>query len=87
MCGITGFYTRNKDSKYTAQTLSAMARTLSHRGPDDQGHFCQDGHVGLANTRLSIIDLSSGHQPFISDDGNIVVVQNGEIYKFLRISL
>ena len=57
-----------------------MARLISHRGPDDQGVWYDD-NVGLAHTRLSILDLSlAGHQPLQSATGRYVIVFNGEIY-------
>ena len=59
-----------------------MGNVISHRGPDDQGIFEACG-VALGNQRLSIIDIQGGNQPFISDDGQIVVVQNGEIYNHM----
>ncbi len=54
---------------------------MFHRGPDDAGAFV-DGGVGLGHRRLSIIDLSGGHQPISNEDGSITVVFNGEIYNF-----
>ena len=80
MCGIFGYYDRKKNS-LAESVLENMGRTLNHRGPDDHGIHCGEG-VGLGNQRLSIIDLEQGHQPFISDDGRIVVAQNGEIYNY-----
>jgi asparagine synthase (glutamine-hydrolysing) len=64
-----------------------MAAALAHRGPDDEGFFqavTRDGarRVGLAHRRLSIIDLSTGHQPMSNDDGSVQIVFNGEIYNF-----
>lgn len=62
--------------------LEAMNQCLQHRGPDDRGIYV-DGPVGLAQTRLSIIDLSpTGHQPMGNEDGTIWIVFNGEIYNF-----
>ena len=61
-----------------------MARTLSHRGPDDEGVYL-DGRVGLGHRRLSIIDLSTGRQPISNEDGSVWTVFNGEIYNFLEI--
>ena len=68
-----------------AQTLSAMSRSISHRGPDGQGLFSEAG-VALGNQRLAIIDVGGGNQPFISDDGNVVVVQNGEIFNHVELA-
>ena len=62
-----------------------MGNAISHRGPDDQGIFEARG-VALGNQRLSIIDIQGGNQPFISDDGQIVVVQNGEIYNHIELA-
>ncbi len=58
-----------------------MRDLLVHRGPDDAGSHI-DGHVGLGQRRLSIIDLSSGHQPMTNEDGTLWIVFNGEIYNF-----
>ena len=70
-----------------AGALSAMARSIVHRGPDDEGvwHQPQRG-VAVGNRRLSIIDLAGGHQPFVSDDGKIAVVQNGEIFNHVELA-
>ena len=64
-----------------------MADRIGHRGPDDRGYYSDQKHgVAFAHNRLSIIDLSSaGHQPMISDDGNLVLNYNGELYNFLEI--
>lgn len=69
-----------------------VARVLRHRGPDDSGVWVmRDGTpVTLANTRLSIIDLSdAGHMPMLSSDGRMAITYNGEIYNFheIRVSL
>ena len=55
-----------------------MANRLRHRGPDDQGVYTDD-HVGLVHTRLSIIDLSGGHQPILAAGGQLAVIANGEV--------
>lgn len=65
--------------------LKTMGNVIAHRGPDDHGIFHTPG-VALGNQRLSIIDLDQGHQPFVSEDGRIVVVQNGEIYNFIELA-
>lgn len=62
-----------------------MGRSLAHRGPDDVGTYVEPG-VALGNRRLSIIDIAGGHQPFVSIDGQIVVVQNGEIFNHIELA-
>ena len=64
-----------------------MAQSLRHRGPDDEGVWQPTGRgVALGNRRLSIIDLEGGHQPFVSDDGQIALVQNGEIFNYVELA-
>jgi len=77
MCGIAGIVDPERGADRAA--LAAMSGALVHRGPDDDGTHV-DGPVGLAARRLSIIDLAHGHQPIATEDGSVVVVQNGEIY-------
>ena len=86
MCGIVG-YCSNMDASSFRDSMSAATDLLSHRGPDDAGLFFDDEHgVGMGHRRLSIIDLSTtGHQPMDSDDGNSVIVFNGEVYNFSDI--
>ena len=64
-------------------------RQIAHRGPDDQGFLERDAgnglRLGLAHRRLSIIDLSTGHQPLGNEDGSIQIVFNGELYNFLAL--
>lgn len=84
MCGIFGYLHRGGHSLPSDQ-LRAMGESIRHRGPDDQGVFTAPG-IGLGNQRLSVIDLAGGHQPFISDDGQIVVVQNGEIFNHVELA-
>lgn len=86
MCGIAGYVTRALGLDLNA-ALRDMASTIAHRGPDDEGFFesgTTNGEycVGLAHRRLSIIDLSTGHQPMGNEDGSIQIVFNGEIYNF-----
>jgi asparagine synthase (glutamine-hydrolysing) len=61
-----------------------MSGRIVHRGPDDDGVFCE-GAAALAARRLSIIDLAHGHQPIENEDGTAVVVQNGEIYNYREL--
>ncbi|MDH0338088.1 asparagine synthase (glutamine-hydrolyzing) [Metapseudomonas otitidis] len=85
MCGIFGYFQRGVGS-LSPEKLSAMGMAIQHRGPDDQGIFSAPG-LALGNQRLSIIDLAGGHQPFVSDDGQIVVVQNGEIFNHVELAV
>nr|WP_321226051.1 asparagine synthase (glutamine-hydrolyzing) [uncultured Psychroserpens sp.] len=86
MCGINGVIFKSKQDEQTVrQKLTVMNDLIIHRGPDDDGVFinsAQDCSVGMAMRRLSIIDLSSGQQPMFSEDKNIAIVFNGEIYNF-----
>ena len=81
MCGIVGIVYRDNSRKVTEPELVDMRDLLVHRGPDDQGLFI-DGNAGLGHRRLSIIDLSSGHQPMANEDKTLWIVFNGEIYNF-----
>ena len=83
MCGIAGFlnYKRAADSS----VLDAMLDTIRHRGPDDRGTWTH-GPMGLGHVRLSILDLSErGHQPYLTDDRQGVLVYNGEVYNFREL--
>ncbi|HLO77812.1 MAG TPA: asparagine synthase (glutamine-hydrolyzing) [Magnetospirillum sp.] len=84
MCGITGFWTMAGGGGDLGATVAAMADTIRHRGPDDQGIWTDaEAGLALAHRRLSILDLSpAGHQPMIAADGRWVMVFNGEIYNF-----
>lgn len=86
MCGISGIF--NDESYPEDETLGRMNDCLAHRGPDDDGIY-RDGPIGLAHRRLSIIGLSTGHQPIFNEDETVAVVFNGEIYNYtaLRESL
>ena len=77
MCGIAGFTHTNWMAD--AERIRRAGATLQHRGPDQQGVF-QSESVALTTTRLKIIDLEGGDQPIISDDGDTVIVFNGEVY-------
>lgn len=80
MCGIAGIMTR--DTPPDRQLLKRMLETLRHRGPDDSGIYCE-GNVGLAQSRLSIIDLAHGHQPLTA--APLALVANGEIYNHVEL--
>jgi len=79
MCGICGFNWSDRS------LVDDMADIMTHRGPDQQGSFVDDG-ISLGHSRLSIIDLSDrGNQPMGNEDGSIQIVYNGEIYNFKEL--
>ena len=82
MCGIAGF-----QGHFSQDLLIAMTKRLAHRGPDDDGHYCDGSSgLGLGHRRLSIIDLApSGHQPMTDASGRYVIVFNGEIYNYREL--
>ncbi len=84
MCGICGLYNHGSGLAVERADLKAMNDLIVHRGPDDEGYF-EDRNVGLAMRRLSIIDLSTGHQPIANEDGTAWIVFNGEIYNYLEL--
>ncbi len=86
MCGITGQYNYKSKQPADKNLAHQMVSSISHRGPDDDGFYYSDSDgVFLGFRRLSIIDLSTGHQPMTNEDGTIWVVFNGEIYNFPEI--
>lgn len=82
MCGIAGF--THLQSRPDPARIRDAAATILHRGPDQQGVFESD-RVSLAATRLKIIDLESGAQPLFSENGDTVIVFNGEIYNHAEL--
>lgn len=78
MCGICGILNL-RENRLRGEELAAMSSALRHRGPDDQGSF-HSGPVALGFQRLSIVDLSGGHQPMCNEDRTVWIVFNGEIY-------
>src|SRR5580700_4387095 len=84
MCGIAGqFNFRNQDG-VLEERVRRMTRSIVHRGPDDEGYFFDD-NLGLGFRRLSLIDLSGGHQPMSDAEKNVWVVFNGEIYNYREL--
>ena len=81
MCGIAGMVYSDKERQVPAVEVRQMCDQIIHRGPDDEGVYAK-GHVGLGMRRLSIIDLSTGHQPIHNEDQKVWIVFNGEIYNF-----
>lgn len=88
MCGIVGIFDINGHAEIDRQLLSVMNESQFHRGPDEGGLHVEPG-LGFGHRRLSIIDLSSGQQPMHSQDGQVVLTYNGEVYNFpdLRVEL
>jgi asparagine synthase (glutamine-hydrolysing) len=84
MCGICGKLNLDQNTSVDPALIQAMLDTIRHRGPDDQGVYIA-GQVGLGHRRLSIIDLSTGHQPLSNEDGTVWIVFNGEIYNFQEL--
>ena len=90
MCGIVGFITQKAGDVPDISKLRAMRESLAHRGPDDLGEYVRplDAHgpfVFLGHRRLSIIDLSGGHQPLSNEKKDVWVTFNGEIYNFKEL--
>jgi asparagine synthase (glutamine-hydrolysing) len=83
MCGIHGLY-RLDGLPADGSVLPRMGAVTRHRGPDDEGMHV-DGRCAIGMRRLSIIDISGGHQPIANADGSLVVVCNGEIYNFREL--
>src|SRR5438874_9355614 len=83
MCGIAGF-THTSTGSPGENVICRMTESLTHRGPDQQGHHWSPD-VALGAVRLQIIDLDGGDQPFPTDDGQTILVYNGEIYNFAEI--
>jgi asparagine synthase (glutamine-hydrolysing) len=85
MCGICGIFEPDSDAFAYRDTVKAMADTLIHRGPDEEGIYCGRG-IGLGHRRLSIIDLAAGQQPLANEDESVWVAFNGEIYNFQELN-
>lgn len=98
MCGIAGGVWQHGSKGLDSYTLQRMTNALAHRGPDDAGHWFRESQnnafhqgqrpspgVALGFRRLSIIDLSTGHQPLDNEDGSIQIVFNGEIYNYKEL--
>ncbi len=81
MCGIAGVVSATRESNITEALVRHMCDQIRYRGPDDEGIYVADG-AGLGMRRLSIIDLSGGHQPVFNEDRSAWIVYNGEVYNF-----
>ena len=84
MCGIVAIHSRKET--VDQDRLCRGMNALRHRGPDDEGLWISaDHHTGLGHRRLSVIDLETGSQPILNEDGTVVVIVNGELYGFEEI--
>ncbi len=84
MCGICGQFNYCSGEPVDSNVIRRMARSIAHRGPDDEGFFVA-GPVGLGFRRLSIIDLAGGHQPMSDAAETVWVIFNGEIYNYKEL--
>ena len=89
MCGIVG-WALSAANRQNCATLTRITALMAHRGPDGAGHWLSetsDGHfqIGLGHRRLSIIDIGGGSQPMSSEDGQVTVIFNGEIYNYIEL--
>src|SRR5512134_2193814 len=88
MCGIAGFADRELNAHSRRESdfalVHRMCEVIRHRGPDDGGIHVDVG-LGLGMRRLSIIDLSTGHQPIHNEDETVWLVFNGEIYNYCEL--
>jgi asparagine synthase (glutamine-hydrolysing) len=84
MCGIAGQFNFQRREPVERETIVRMARSIAHRGPDDEGFFIT-GPVGLGFRRLSIIDLAGGHQPMSDAEETVWIIFNGEIYNYREL--
>jgi asparagine synthase (glutamine-hydrolysing) len=84
MCGITGIFDTVGRREIDRVALARMNDSQIHRGPDDSGYHVAPG-IGLGFRRLSIIDLTTGHQPLYNENGKVAVIFNGEIYNYREL--
>jgi len=86
MCGIVGIFNYKTKQPIDRYRLKGASDLLIHRGPDGEGFYYDDNNgIGLANRRLSIIDLVTGDQPISNEDESIWIVYNGELYNYLEL--
>ena len=81
MCGICGF---TGELEQREDVIQKMTEVITHRGPDSDGVYMDD-YIAMGFRRLSIIDLENGDQPIYSEDGNLVLTYNGEIYNYQEL--
>ncbi|MEO5510489.1 MAG: asparagine synthase (glutamine-hydrolyzing) [Longimicrobiales bacterium] len=84
MCGIAGLAALDPSKPIDAAAVTPMLRRLQHRGPDDEGVHCVTG-VALGHRRLSVIDISGGHQPLFGQRDTTIITINGELYNYRAV--
>jgi asparagine synthase (glutamine-hydrolysing) len=84
MCGIAGQFNYARGERVDPDVIRRMTASITHRGPDDEGYLIS-GALGLGFRRLSIIDLSGGHQPMADAEQTVWIIFNGEIYNFKEL--
>jgi asparagine synthase (glutamine-hydrolysing) len=84
MCGITGIYKHTGISSDSELLLKKMLEAIQYRGPDESGIYINN-NIALGSVRLSIIDIRTGQQPMMSDDGKYWIVLNGEIFNYIEL--
>src|ERR1041385_8442407 len=84
MCGIYGILELRHGRRPDSASLSKMGGVITHRGPNDHGHYVTES-IAIGMRRLSIIDLEGGHQPIPNEDETVWAVCNGEIYNFKEL--
>lgn len=85
MCGLSGIVDLRGERPVSRELITLVNDTMVHRGPDGKGIHLENG-CALGHRRLAIIDLEGGAQPLYNEDGNVVVVYNGEIYNFQELA-
>lgn len=84
MCGVIGVFDLKQSPEELRPAVLAMSKKIRHRGPDWSGIYCCDKAI-LAHERLAIVDPVSGAQPLTSEDGNLILSVNGEIYNHMDL--
>ncbi len=84
MCGVVGYFGLEAERLAAEQILRGMATAIAHRGPDEMGVYA-DKLAGLGHRRLSILGIADGQQPMLSEDGNLVLSFNGEIFNYVEL--
>ena len=84
MCGIAGVLDKSSNTEVISSLVTDMCNVIKHRGPDGDGWYMAD-HLVMGMRRLSIIDIEGAKQPFKTEDGNVIVLYNGEIYNYIEL--